>query len=206
MASYQYRRLLNNGVSIRLLSLYPNRDSNHRIECELFHDDIDNKNRSPYEALSYTWGDASQTVNVQINGCAFPVTVNLEAALRALRYADKPRVLWVDALCINQNDIKERGEQVRIIWDIFQAADCVVVWLGPEEGDSAIAMDNFARREAQTRLPARNWKERPAVHEGRYCGCAAGDWKTYPPRIGLLNLAERRWFTRAWVRFATQEQ
>lgn len=203
MESYWYRRLRNDEFSIRLLRIHPNGDSTSKIECELFHEEIDNKDRTPYEALSYTWGDASQTVDIQVNGCAFSVTVNLEAALRSLRKADDPRVLWVDAVCINQTDLTERAKQVRIMWDIYQAANCVVVWLGPEEGDSAIAMENFARREAQIRLPARNvWKrERPAEHKGHWCGCHAGDWETYPPRLGVLNIAERAWFTRVWVSF-----
>lgn len=201
MASYQYQRLSDDLYNIRLLKVLPNSDFTSKIDCELFHENINNTDRPPYEALSYTWGDASLTVDIRVNGCIFPANPNLEAALRALRITDKPRILWVDGICIDQTNIKERGEQVRIMWHIYKAAECVVVWLGPEEGDSAIAMENFARREAQTRLSARKeWrKERPAEHKGHWCGCHAGDLDTYPPRIGVQKLAERRWFTRVWV-------
>lgn len=186
---------------IRLLRLLPNNNTTSPLDCELFDANINDEDRVPYEALSYTWGDAGQTVDIRVSGCVFPATVNLEAALRALRKADQPRVLWIDAICINQKDLEEQGEQVRVMWDIYQAADCVVVWLGPADGDTSIAMENFAAKEAQKRLPTRNeWKtEPPAGHEGHWCGCHAGDWASYPPRIGIQKLAERRWFSRVWV-------
>jgi hypothetical protein len=68
------------------------------------------------------------------------VTTNLEVALRYLRHQKAHKVLWVDALCINQEDIKERNYQVRTMRDIYVAAEKVVVWLG-EEGDAKVALD-----------------------------------------------------------------
>ncbi|KAL9610351.1 MAG: hypothetical protein Q9167_004949 [Letrouitia subvulpina] len=199
MASFQYMPLSRHPYSIRLLKLLPSDDSESPLCCEVFHEDLEND--VSYEALSYTWGDTNETTDVLLSGRLFPVTVNLNAALRALRLSDKPRALWVDAICINQQDIKEQGKQVSIMWNIYQAADCVVVWLGPEEGDSSTAMHNFAQREAQTRLPVRNVMDRkwPAELEGKRCRCHAGDWYSYPPRPGVQKLAERRWFTRIWV-------
>lgn len=201
MASYRYKPLPHDGCSIRLLRLLPTCKSGSRIECEIFYGNIREVDQAPYEALSYIWGDASQTVDIGLNGCVFPVTVNLEAALRALRKTDESRILWVNAICINQADIKEQGEQVRIMWDIYKAADCVVAWLGPEEGDSAIAMENFALQETHIRFVAREiMRETPADHRGvHWCGCHAGDFDTHPPRIGVQNLLGRGWFTRVWV-------
>jgi hypothetical protein len=75
-----------------------------------------------YEALSYTWGDPKTLRPVAIRGqkrCSLYITENLEAALRHLRYTDKIRVLWVDALSINQNDLKERSLQVMRMGEIF---------------------------------------------------------------------------------------
>jgi Heterokaryon incompatibility protein (HET) len=141
-------------------------------------------------------------VDIGLNGCVFPATINLETGLRALRMTDRARALWVDAICINQVDVKEKGEQVRVMWDIYRAADCVLVWLGPEEGDSAIAMANMARRDTQTKLAARKMKmERPEDYKGLgWCGCHAGDFDTHPQRIGMQNILGRGWFKRVWVR------
>jgi len=68
-----------------------------------------------YEALSYVWGDASIRETITFNGLPTEVTKNLYTALTYLRLPDKPRCLWVDALCINQKDMKERNNQVAIM-------------------------------------------------------------------------------------------
>jgi hypothetical protein len=61
------------------------------------------------------------------------ITANLESALRHLRLSDQQRTLWVDALCINQSDITERGSQVQLMADIYTAVSRVLIWLGPED-------------------------------------------------------------------------
>ncbi len=63
-------------------------------------------------------------------GSPFPVTINLKAALRALRQRKKVRVLWVDAVCINQADIPEKNVQVPLMSRLYSGADSVIVWLG----------------------------------------------------------------------------
>jgi hypothetical protein len=202
MASYQYKALLQDGRSIRLLRLMPSSHIATKIECEIFDAQIGAATLTPYEALSYTWGDASQTVDIGLSRCVFAATTNLEAALRALRKTDEPRVFWIDAICINQADLQEQAAQVRMMWDIYKAASCVVVWLGPEVGDSAIAMENIARNDSQTKLAAREiMRQRPANNpDPAWCGCHAGDFETHPSRVGVQNLLNSRWFTRVWVR------
>ena len=83
-----------------------------------------------YEALSYTWGDPDQEalINVDSAGKVF-VRRNLERALRDLRYQTEPRLVWVDALCINQADNDERQEQVKLMRDIYTAATVVRSWI-----------------------------------------------------------------------------
>ena len=82
-----------------------------------------------YEALSYTWGTASESRCIRINQsfCA-RVRLNLYTALRALRQ-DYARVLWIDALCINQEDNVEKSQQVLMMHKIFATAREVIVWL-----------------------------------------------------------------------------
>ena len=97
------------------------------------------RDRPGYEALSYTWGDPLDTRTVMLKDQPFQVTKNLEAALRNLRHRlihgtkSNDRVLWIDAICINQTDIQERNVQVRRMLDIYKSATRVVIWLG--EGD-----------------------------------------------------------------------
>lgn len=92
-----------------------------------------------YEALSYTWamedGDVSLSSQIRCNGGRIWVTKTCELALRYLRKSDSSRVLWVDAICINQKDADERGHQVGIMRDVYSKAAEVVVWLGETSAD-----------------------------------------------------------------------
>jgi hypothetical protein len=94
-----------------------------------------------YEALSYVWGDTKSSARILLNGVEFDVTENLGAALIHLRSATSERTLWVDAICINQDNILERNEQVRQMGSIYEQATGVIVWLGRYSGNAQLAMD-----------------------------------------------------------------
>ncbi|KAI0435609.1 HET-domain-containing protein [Xylaria telfairii] len=91
-----------------------------------------------YEALSYTWGARAEGGTLKIRqktkwmsrSNEIPVTDNLFRALRRLRYLFKPRVLWVDAVCINQDNMDERSAQVALMAEIYSNADSTAIWLG----------------------------------------------------------------------------
>jgi hypothetical protein len=75
-----------------------------------------------------------------VNGQDFPITMNLKAALWHLRFTTRARLLWVDAVCINQADIPERNQQVQIMRNIYANAARVLVWLGESTKESTMAM------------------------------------------------------------------
>ena len=112
---------------IRLISVLPGKWTDE-IKCELNRFSLDSHPR--YEALSYTWGDPNNTRPIVLDGCEVQVTVNLEAALRRLRYPDVHRVLWADAVCIDQSDLEERNHQLVLMRDIFQNCEKALIWLG----------------------------------------------------------------------------
>lgn len=68
------------------------------------------------------------------------VTQNLGRALPYLRYRDKPRILWIDAICVNQEDLPERSRQVQRMADVYRLASRAVVWLGEESDTSKLAI------------------------------------------------------------------
>src|SRR5690242_19071913 len=100
-----------------------------------------------YEALSYTWGDAYLQREIFCNDDAtrsptpLKVTVNCYEAQQSLRYADQPRSLWIDAICIDQAKIEERNAQVKMMGSIFADAREVVVYLGESADDSDLVME-----------------------------------------------------------------
>ncbi|KAL2289824.1 hypothetical protein FJTKL_01132 [Diaporthe vaccinii] len=99
-----------------------------------------------YTALSYAWGDgvAAGTIRVGQNedlGTDMGVADNLLRFLRVQsRMITEPKLFWIDAICINQRDLRERNHQVGLMKLIYINADDVYVWLGPEADDSKLAM------------------------------------------------------------------
>ncbi|KAK6450642.1 hypothetical protein FP744_10006892 [Trichoderma asperellum] len=116
--------------SFRLIKLFRGR-WNDKIRCTL---NVYNRIRGKcpsYKALSYVWGRGRRDhPKVLVNGYAVKVTNNLETALRHLREEDDDIVLWVDALCINQNSTAERSSQVSQMRSIYSMASQVIIFLG----------------------------------------------------------------------------
>jgi Heterokaryon incompatibility protein (HET) len=98
------------------------------------------RNCGSFVALSYAWGDGSDTVPLKINGHTCQVSSNLFSALQHLSRMAARLVIWVDAICINQGDQQERADQVRLMGDIYKNAEHVLVWLGPADEDSDLGL------------------------------------------------------------------
>ena len=65
------------------------------------------------------------------------ITLNLGSALRHLRNEKRPRSLWIDAICINQKDLEERGSHVSVMAGIYRCAELVLIWLGEQKNHSS---------------------------------------------------------------------
>ncbi|KAL1612021.1 hypothetical protein SLS60_000244 [Paraconiothyrium brasiliense] len=84
----------------------------------------------PYTALSYEWGPPSESKSILLNETPIPIRDNLFAFLQRYRESGQGGYLWIDALCINQSDVTERGQQVGIMGEVYRKAIRVVAWLG----------------------------------------------------------------------------
>lgn len=89
-----------------------------------------------HRALSYVWGPKSNMRPIYVNGYQVHVTQNLFDALKAIRKSQQSQSAhstnwWVDALCINQDDMNERNHQIKLMRIIYLRADSVLAWLGP---------------------------------------------------------------------------
>ena len=139
MAPYHYVLLDPASADIRLLVL---RSGTWReaIDCDLIQVSLDT--RPHYEALSYTWGNPTERRPILLGGHPHQVTVSLEIALRHIRSQTEDRTLWIDALCINQESLQERSEQVPRMLRIYISATQVLAWTGDasDGSDEAMAM------------------------------------------------------------------
>jgi hypothetical protein len=130
-------------------------------------------------ALSYTWGGSEKPYSILIEGEELDITLNLYAALLRLRHPSLERILWVDALCIDQKHDTERGQQVQLMAMIYSKAYCVIVWLGEMAGevDGALEYIQYAADRESIQHLDKNSK-----------------------KIEVSNLLQRQWFKRVWVR------
>jgi hypothetical protein len=119
---------------IRVFELQPATNSAAPIYCRLSPVCLDNVDVN-YTALSYTWDNQKPSCEVDCNGGCLLITPNCNAAIRQLRSATEIEVLWIDSICIDQDEtpaaIEEKNVQVAMMGDIYKSAARVVVWLGP---------------------------------------------------------------------------
>jgi hypothetical protein len=148
MDSYTYVDLTNSQQEIRLAELQPGRFGDP-LKVQLQHQSLllqrPLSERPVYTALSYVWGDPTFLRRISLDGKSSSITANLFDALQHIRNETKAITLWIDAICINQDNLEERGEQVRMMRVIFSSATSVIAWIGSADRDSDIAMD-FIRR------------------------------------------------------------
>ncbi|KAF2261882.1 hypothetical protein CC78DRAFT_433828, partial [Lojkania enalia] len=136
---------------IRVLQVLPSSDFNATVHATLHILSFDDSNPIAYNALSYCWlQDKSdrqvseleaKQPTILLDGITKDVSNNLEAALRYIRKESEEVRLWANAVCINQDDDKEKSWQIQMMGDIYRGAELVIVWLGRESEDSDLAMD-----------------------------------------------------------------
>lgn len=157
-----------------------------------------------YTAISYVWGSAARVAQIEIDGLPLRITASAKEVLCRVRAADVPTTVWIDGICINQDNVQERESQVAFMHKIYAMAAKTFVWLGPEADDSNLAM-RF--------IGTLDWKKydqelQHATREDLMNGYrrksflldivpADEDRKRFVEACG--SLLKRAWFTRIWV-------
>ena len=134
-ATFHHRRL-SSPRSIRLLGLLPSPEFQSALDVNLTEVSLDavTDDEISYEALSYVWGSRFGTESIRCDDKLHLVTPNCQSALRHLRLRDKNRILWVDAICIDQENgaasVEERNSQVALMGEIYKKAARTLCWFG----------------------------------------------------------------------------
>ncbi|KAI0436565.1 hypothetical protein F4803DRAFT_541810, partial [Xylaria telfairii] len=184
---------------IRVLDLFPSTDKNEPIKGRLR--TIPLNENSHYNAVSYVWGDvASNTATVmvkdndkQLQFCSKKARDNLVEGLRVFRLANQERTLWVDALCINQEDRDERSQQVGMMGLIFWLAECVLIWLGRDERRIASGVFKYMQPISRGYFHSKDPNHNRARSSAETEALDAQMWGN----IG--ELYRNPWFERVWV-------
>ncbi|KAL8833935.1 MAG: hypothetical protein Q9170_004011 [Blastenia crenularia] len=220
MGPYEYTPLNEEAKEIRLLTLLPDDyDTPIRISIEIA---ILSASEVPqFEALSYAWGDVSDLTDIFIQvspskrselqrlggvdttECrTLSVTSNLFEALKHIRFGDRTRVLWIDAICVDQTNLAERSNQVLRMPDIYTSNKGVVVWLGPESNNSSVAIkaiQHFGSR-ITVDWDLRSMAPAPESTLDPYSEDVYDAVEPTPQvRLSIDNLLGRAWFERLWI-------
>ena len=230
MSTYQYEPLgtdVNRGL--RLVNLLPGHFEDE-VEVEILYSEPTPghlvQNNSSYEALSYVWGPEENPAIITIrdkksrsvvnadtrgqssvsNAEAKTLTIrrNLDTALRHMRKSSESRVLWIDALCINQEDVEERSREVGRMGQIYGQSTRVLIWLGPEGDNSALAIrslrsfakdltDEFVKDYSSERYRT------PGSRTELLLASPIPWYDEEGPWLAIRKLFYRKWFTRLWV-------
>lgn len=143
-----------------------------------------------FEALSYVWGTGVCDQTIQCEGTDLAVTSNVLGALQELRWAATIRFVWIDAICINQDDVQERSYQVTLMRNIYSTAAGVIVWLGPAQPSTLQAWETMRSIEEYERGLLNERAEKPSLKKPLL------DQNVRPE---IARLLDSSWFTRSWV-------
>jgi hypothetical protein len=191
---YQYQPLPSHD-HFRVLELLPG-ESTEIVRCRLHIEQFTHA-EDKYAAISYVWGDPNDKVSIVCDDGVIEVTVNLADALSHIRDKTKPRLVWADAICINQDDSTERGHQVKRMGSVYENAEEVLVWLAKDS--EGIAEDCFNLiRETNEYLDRQfeihgGWEDMPQITRASPISFDRLRWNK------VSKLVKMPWFSRLWV-------
>lgn len=175
------------------------------VQCELQHEFLDaERGVLNYETISYCWGDASSKAEIFLNGVATMVPVNAKLAVLRMRQPDCDRTLWIDSICINQEDKVERAQQIKLMARIYSCGQQNLVWLGAETEITAEAVETM-------KAIVHNAREETNDFETFHCelyddhgsfrhAISPETWNDDALDLpALLDIYRRPWFERLWV-------
>ncbi|KAH7401674.1 heterokaryon incompatibility protein-domain-containing protein, partial [Pyrenochaeta sp. MPI-SDFR-AT-0127] len=187
---YRYLPILAD-QDMRVLKLEPALHYNDPLVASLFSRPIQDDTESPsptYQCISYCWGIFEKSGWLICDNQRLSITANVDAILRHLRKASKPRNLWIDTLCINQADDWEKANQVRSMGRIYKRADKVHIWLGTANDKDCIPSVFAIFREQVNTV-----EQLILTYESTFGHIS-------PQMVAaLLSFFDRPWFNRRWV-------
>ena len=200
-----YKPLAKPQTHCRLLCIQPGRSSDPIVCTTSVVDVAEAAGR--YHSLSYCWGSQDRTRPITCDGQSLNVTLNLESALKRLRVPDIAQDFWIDQLCIDQDNLNEKEQQIGLMADIYRQSCKVLIWLG-DDGDESrkaykvierlLRLDPFAgpvptNSDDDIRQQTRGTVGLDQLKSQGLPGAKDAGWQE------LRNLLSRPWFSRIWT-------
>ncbi|KAF6810774.1 heterokaryon incompatibility protein [Colletotrichum sojae] len=204
-ALYASLPLLTDSQCVRVIDISHNGDRNAPLRGLLR---VVNLKDSPqFTALSYVWGDClGNEYTLHCNGCDIPITKNCRDAIASLRSQHADLTIWIDAVCINQGDGKEKTSQIQMMEEIYTWAQAVFVWLGNGNTKSVNAMECLRLASTfRTELPGIPWSDtrgRRTISQDYVHIVVSRRLARLKKNLRLEDLDDvlgRKWIKRAWT-------
>jgi hypothetical protein len=184
--------VLKDSREIRILTLFPG-EPGELLRGDIRPVKIDEA--GVYEPISYVWGEATRTHHLECEHGNVGLTSSLYDALQRLRPRQRTRRLWVDQLCINQDNLEERSQQVQFMDTIYGKAAHILVWLGEADGEMALPAFDLVRSLATTFSHHESRTKFSIQHLENPSHLSRSEWDP------LMSLVNRPW-VRMYIRFA----
>ncbi|KAI6888141.1 hypothetical protein KC325_g1483 [Hortaea werneckii] len=196
-----YQPLDKESLEIRLLTVYPaTNPSEVPLKCSLSHANLSQEPKPEYETISYTWGESTERKTIIVDNFRLEVPVSAERAIRRMRLRDQSRVLWIDAICIDQDDIEERSNQVGIMAEIYSHASHGVIWLGDADDSTEKALESIKTACAEGCVETNEFRDlRAKIDDDGGFGRTLEPLGFTPDFAALARLLRLPWFCRRWV-------
>lgn len=199
-----YRPLDTINQEIRLLRVGAGYDD-EPVNCRLQHVKLDSIPRCAYETISYVWGNRRVRSTIYIEGRPLDVPASSARVLKAMRQGKRDRLLWIDAVCINQDDIQERNAQVAIMADIYANTSRTLVWLGESDSWTSTAVRTVGKILDDARGETKGFRDfdeivfdRNADHWAHSTHALVGFAADKCLPSCLSSYFESAWFERIW--------
>ncbi|KAH4938344.1 hypothetical protein HBH74_056200 [Parastagonospora nodorum] len=187
MADYMFEKFKDARSEIRILTVLPG-STKDPVSCTLESASLDSL--PVYEALSYTWGNNDTKNPIQIDGKRFIAFGNAQDALVELRDAISPRRIWIDAICINQEDLEEKQHQILLMKAVYEKASRVVIWFPRPRGNADLAVDLLNELNEQHDAGTHTVQSMQGIHRTRM---RSSEW------TALRDFLHHPWWRRVWT-------
>lgn len=203
---YEYIPLHPKEPSLRLLVL--KKGNGQDLQGEIVHTSFVHNVR-PYEAVSYAWGPGFMVDTISLSGRRLPIAFNLSLILQDLRSPYKDRVLWVDAVCIDQGNEDEKSHQVQQMKTIYSGAERVLFCVGRPTSYTDLLMASLLK--LQNELESRaldDWPVIKAAWQNVQIKMIDNHLSSQSKQLVALNslqvqglnyILEQSWFRRVWI-------
>ncbi|KAH6866350.1 heterokaryon incompatibility protein-domain-containing protein [Alternaria rosae] len=187
---------------IRVLEVAP-ASFDEPVECTMKRVSLVDDPVPAYETISYCWGAPRDPSAIKLNGRQIHVPANSEAAVRRMRLSDRPRVLWIDAICIDQSSVTERSAQVTFMTTVYSAAEHNLIYLGEDDDDMAeSAVKALEDVMDDMRVPTAEFTLLHETVSNHKTGTQLSSNEPFSASVDLKALEallSHHWFRRLWV-------